>query len=113
MANVIVFQRRLMEKYNFQLLAQAKQTVFAYLFTLICVSLFLMLQMFRKKGYEIIMVEIVVIPLIIESMMTIVLSYNHMCLPLYKHLPTRKKDCKIVIIDQIMILMFLVMTALA
>jgi hypothetical protein len=103
-----------MEKYNFQLIAQSKQTVLSYLFTIFCISIFLMLHMFRKKGgHDYLIVEFVFIPLGIDCLQTIALANIHLRLPLYRHLPNRSRDCKITIIDQMMILLFFILNSLA
>lgn len=113
LANAIVFQKRLMDKYNFQLIAQSKQTVLSYLFTIFCLSVFLILHMYRKKGHDYIIVEFVFIPLGIDCLQTIAMVNMHLRLPLYRHLPNRTKDCKIAIIDQMMVLLFFILNSLA
>ncbi len=61
-------QTKLLEKFSFQIMGRARQTVLSYAFHLFLLSIFLILLVLRKKGLDAIEVEIVLIPLVIDSL---------------------------------------------
>jgi uncharacterized protein (DUF486 family) len=69
--------------------------------------------MLNKQQVAYIEVELVLAPLAVECLQSIALANFHMKSPLYRHLLSRFKDCKISILDQILTLVFFVMFSLA
>ena len=65
--NLKDLQKRVIEKHSPGVLGQAKQNVLSLVLTQILTAVFVVLWMLRKKGVNAIEVEIVLLPLIIDS----------------------------------------------
>jgi hypothetical protein len=68
---------------------QARQNVLSLVVTQVMAALFLILWMLRKKGINAIEVEIVLLPLIFDSLQTIALANIQRKLPLNRFLKVR------------------------
>jgi len=75
-----------MERHASNILGQAKQSLLSYVLSLFLVAIFLILWMLRKKGVTAIEVELVLLPLIIDSLQSIALQNLQRRSPLLRFL---------------------------
>jgi hypothetical protein len=61
-------QKKVIEKHSLGLVGQAKQNVLSLVLSQIMTAIFVILWMLRKKGVDAIEVEIVFLPLIVDSL---------------------------------------------
>jgi len=75
-----------MENYQFQIIGKARQTILSYSLTVFLISIFLILNLLRKRGLKAIEVEIVLLPLFIDSLQKIALENIYLRSQVHRHL---------------------------
>jgi len=84
--NLKELQKRVIEKHSPGVLGQAKQNVLSLVLTQVLTAIFVVLWMLRKKGVNAIEVEIVLLPLIIDSFQIMALANIQRKSPLHHFL---------------------------
>jgi uncharacterized membrane protein len=60
--------KKFIDKYSFQILGLARQTVLSYVLSLFLLSIFVIILMLRRRGINAIEVEVILLPLVIDAL---------------------------------------------
>eukprot|EP00347_Sterkiella_histriomuscorum_P003076 403365681 len=105
-------KEKIMEACTSLIEKNAKQTIFSYAVTLVCLSAFIWMILLIKSNSEWVANEFVLVPIGLNSLQVIVLSWIQLKSNLYRHLISRQKENKILIFENILIISYLISLSL-